>query len=102
MKVRERFLLICVCVLVIANAALMTYIVYRNDWVDDSTRICLPPQIYALSSRELNIYFDNIINGRDSDYDFNVVCDIGKLYEGFYRVIPESGGGISYNHSGCR
>ncbi len=92
MRVRERFLLICVCLLVLANAVLMTCIFYRNDVKEDSTKICLPPQIYALSGHELNIYFDNIINGRDSDYDFNVVCDIGKLYEGFYRVIPESGG----------
>ena len=54
--------------------------------------IFLPSTIYALVGQELNIYFDNIMNDRDTDYDFVVSCTIGEQLNNCYRVTPETAG----------
>ncbi len=61
----------------------------------NAVNVKLSPYLYAVPGQELNIYFDNIIDDKDTRYDFNVICEIGGLYEGYYRVIPKisSGGG---------
>ena len=63
--------------------------------LQENVNIKLSPYLYAAPGMELNIYFDNIIDGKDINYDFNVICEIGALYDGYYRVIPNitSGGG---------
>lgn len=54
--------------------------------------LVLPTKIYALVGQELNIYFDNIMNDRDTKYDFDVICAIGGQYENYYRTTPTEAG----------
>lgn len=56
-------------------------------------KLILPPKLYALEEQELNIYFDNIVMGRDTDYDFEVFCPAGgQQWEHCYRLIPTEPG----------
>jgi lysophospholipase L1-like esterase len=55
-------------------------------------QINLPSKIYALVGQELNIYFDNIINDKDTKYDFDITCNIGTHYANYYRVVPTAAG----------
>ena len=52
----------------------------------------IPSKMYALVGEEFNIYFDNIVEGYDNDYDFNVTCSIGSQLERCYRLTPEDPG----------
>lgn len=56
----------------------------------DNDVIRLPSTVYALQGQEINIYFDNIINGRDTDYSFDVMCSCGAQYGDFYRLVPDA------------
>lgn len=49
----------------------------------------LPSKIYGLVGQELNIYFDNIVSGKDKDYDFDVICSKGQQFENFFRIVPD-------------
>lgn len=55
----------------------------------------LPSKIYGLVGQELNVYFDNIINGKDTDYDFDVVGWNGKQLQNFWRFVPSTAGQFS-------
>lgn len=57
-------------------------------------KIILTDEIYALVGEELNIYYDNIINGRDSDYSFHVKCEQGGNYENYFRIVPDRPGRV--------
>ena len=46
----------------------------------DPVEIVLPPKIYCISGRPLNIYFDNLISGDYKDYLWDVTCK-----EGFHQ-----------------
>lgn len=59
---------------------------------DLACEIVLPPKIYALKGKELNIYFDNILNDKDTKYDFDVTCTIGNQLDNCFRVTPASAG----------
>ena len=48
----------------------------------------LPNTLYALVGEELNIYFDNLVDGKDTDYTFDVACDAGMQLERCYRITP--------------
>lgn len=50
--------------------------------------INLPATVYALVGEELNVYFDNLVDGHDTDYTFNVSCDVGMQMERGYRITP--------------
>lgn len=52
--------------------------------------IVLPSIIYALAGQELSIYFDNIINEKDINYDFDVDCSIGGQFENYFRVVADT------------
>ena len=58
--------------------------------------INLPTTLYALVGEELNVYFDNIIEGRDIDYDFDVTCSIGAQYQNFYRLTASEVGSYDF------
>ena len=58
--------------------------------------INLPYKLYALVGQEFNINFDNIIEGKDTDYQFNVDCEVGKQYEDFYRLTPTAEGEYNF------
>ncbi len=53
--------------------------------------IALPDTVYGLVGQELNIYFDNILSGRDTRYDFNVDCGRGEQLDFGYRITPKEG-----------
>lgn len=50
--------------------------------------INLPSKVYGLVGEELNIYFDNLVDGKDTDYTFDVVCDVGMHLDRCYRITP--------------
>lgn len=52
----------------------------------------LPAKLYALVGEELNIYFDNLVDGHDTDYSFDVTCSVGMQMERCYRLIAETAG----------
>lgn len=53
--------------------------------------INIPNKIYAVVGEELNLYFDNVINGKDTNYDFDVdFGNKGQQFEDFFRFVPEA------------
>jgi lysophospholipase L1-like esterase len=62
---------------------------HEEDFI---TEMVLPSKLYALVGQELNIYYDNIMNDKDTKYDFDVTCDIGGQYDNYYRVTPDTAG----------
>ena len=60
--------------------------------VKDTFLLNLPSKLYALVGEELNIYFDNLVDGHDTDYVFNVDCGVGRQLERCYRVEPTEAG----------
>ena len=60
--------------------------------VKDTFLLNLPSKLYALVGEELNIYFDNQVDGHDTDYVFNVDCGVGRQLERCYRVEPTEAG----------
>ena len=54
----------------------------------------LPSKLYALVGEELNVYFDNIVDGYDSEYDFDVECAVGQNLGYCYRIEPTSEGTV--------
>lgn len=59
----------------------------------DDPKIILPPRLYGLVGQELNIYFDNIVDNRDSEYDFEVISYAdGQHLENCYRIFPAEAG----------
>lgn len=55
----------------------------------------LPSVVYGLVGEEFNIYFDNLVDGHDTDYTFNVTCSVGMQLERCYRVTPTETGEFS-------
>ncbi|WP_392454803.1 SGNH/GDSL hydrolase family protein [Chryseomicrobium aureum] len=49
----------------------------------------LPSKLYGLVGKEVNIYFDNIISGKDTDYDFEVVSSKGMQLGHVWRFVPD-------------
>jgi lysophospholipase L1-like esterase len=43
----------------------------------DSVEIVLPPKLYCISGKPLNIYFDNLIIGDYKDYLWDTTCEVG-------------------------
>lgn len=60
--------------------------------IKDTFLLNLPMKLYALVGEELNIYFDNLVEGYDTDYDFNVDCNVGIQLERCFRFVPETAG----------
>lgn len=52
----------------------------------------LPPQVYASIGTEMNFYFDNMVDGYDTDYDFDVTCSTGMQLQRGYRVVATAAG----------
>jgi len=52
----------------------------------------LPDKLYAVKGEELNIYFDNIVDGRIENYSVNVDCQIGQQFDRCFRVTPSEVG----------
>lgn len=60
--------------------------------VTSSFPLNLPAKLYALVGEELNIYFDNLVDGHDTDYTFDVTCSTGMQLERCYRLTAETAG----------
>lgn len=56
----------------------------------------LPSKVYASVGTEMNVYFDNLVDGKDIDYDFDVVCDVGMHLERGYRVTATAANAGEY------
>ena len=72
--------------------------VIPNEYIDHSESVFdvnLPSKLYALVGEELNIYYDNIIDGYDTDYDFSVTCTQGQNLGYCYRITPETSGTVA-------
>ncbi|RAV19159.1 hypothetical protein DQG23_21710 [Paenibacillus contaminans] len=54
--------------------------------------LLLPASIPAFVGHEMNIYFDNLIPGDDGNYEFEVVCEIGRHQNERWTVVPEKEG----------
>lgn len=55
----------------------------------------LPSKVYALVGTEMNIYFDNLVEGHDTDYEWDVTCStnsIGMHLERGYRITASETG----------
>ncbi|HUY93452.1 MAG TPA: SGNH/GDSL hydrolase family protein [Pirellulales bacterium] len=49
------------------------------DNIPGAVRLILPPTIYAVVGREMNVYFDNVVLALNSDkYAFDVTCSRGR------------------------
>lgn len=66
--------------------------IQKQNEQEVSVKINLPTKIYALVGQELNIYFDNIVNVTDLEYDFDVISTVGQQYKDFYRFTPSVSG----------
>lgn len=66
-----------------------TYYVAGEDFIPKSGKIIinLPKKLYALSSYELNVYFENLTEDW-TQYSWDCTCDIGKQLERGYRLTP--------------
>lgn len=60
--------------------------------VNDEFLLNLPSKLYALVGEELNIYFDNLVDGHDTDYVFDVESNVGIQLERCYRFEPTEAG----------
>jgi lysophospholipase L1-like esterase len=54
--------------------------------------IVLPDKIPAVVGREVNIYFENIMNDNPDKYQIDVVCSIGSQQNERWTCIPEAEG----------
>ncbi|MGG4034220.1 SGNH/GDSL hydrolase family protein [Paenibacillus cisolokensis] len=60
---------------------------------EDDIEINLPRYIYGVVGHELNVYFDNIIDGGNlEDFRIDVVCSKGQQYADRYTLTPNSTG----------
>lgn len=52
----------------------------------------LPPKIYGVVGKEINIYFENILNVPLKDIEIDVVCSIGKQLSNKWTTTPTGTG----------
>lgn len=57
-----------------------------------SLKLNLPPEIYAVTGKEVNIYFINIANLPLSDYQVDVTCSLGKQMSDRWTANPTNPG----------
>lgn len=56
----------------------------------------LPSKVYALADTELNLYFDNMVDGRYTDYSFDITCSVGMQLERGFRITATSASAGNY------
>jgi lysophospholipase L1-like esterase len=58
---------------------------------NESLKLTLPAEFYAVPAVEMSIYFDNIVLTQQSErYTFQVTCEIGESESDRWSVIPKS------------
>lgn len=72
---------------------LTTTLTEINTYLKPTEYLNLPDTIPAVSGREINVYFDNLVS-RDSYklYDFDVTCALGKQQAERWTAVPGSAG----------
>jgi lysophospholipase L1-like esterase len=71
--------------------------IYREVKLSDQFEVeaVISPSIPALVGKELNIYFENIMNDAANKYQIDVVCSIGSQQTERWTVIPTTAGTYS-------
>lgn len=57
-----------------------------------SYELLLPDRIPAVTGKEINVYFDNLIYGDSRRCDFEVSCPIGKHMNDRWTAVPQQAG----------
>ena len=60
-----------------------------NNTSDFKVNFTMPPKIYGVVGQELNIYFKNIIDQKDTTLDFDVDGSFGKQMTDRFTGVPE-------------
>lgn len=58
----------------------------------DGAEVTLPPKLYAVIGQDLNIYFKNIIDKKDTLLDFDVTSSLGKQMADRWTATPTAKG----------
>ena len=68
-----------------------------SNFIEFGLDTTLPAKIYGVVGKEINIYFDNVINDTDSKYQFKITCTIGKTQNDRWYAVPTSAGNFPLN-----
>lgn len=68
----------------------------------DKLEVVLPPIIYGVVDKEVNIYFENIMNARAQDYQLDVTCEIGSQLEDRWTAVPLFAGEYDFKVDICK
>lgn len=60
----------------------------------ESLDLLLPPVLYAVVGQETNVYFDNLIAGDASRYEFDVHAAAGRHMNDRWTYVPEQAGDV--------
>ena len=70
---------------------------YRIDELQPKVpNVNLPSKLYATSGKELNVYFDNIIENSER-YTYDITCAKGKQMQRGYSITPEDADAGTYD-----
>jgi lysophospholipase L1-like esterase len=67
-------------------------LVVAQDTQNWYKELSLPPKIYGVVGKEVNIYFDNIISDNMRKYWFNVTCAVGTQQDERWTCTPTAAG----------
>jgi len=68
----------------------LTFFLAASINAQDKLRMLLPPQIYAVTGQEVNVYFDNVIlTSNCRNFIFDVNCPKGRQDSIRWRMVPK-------------
>ena len=70
-------------------------IIGLNSEEETESKIILPEKLYGIVGEELNIYIDNVVDGKHEDYYVKVDSSIGVLQNERWTFLPESSGAFN-------
>lgn len=62
----------------------------------------VPAKMYADLNTEMNVYFDNIADGHDTDYEWNVDGSVGMQLARGFRIVPTAAGTYTVRFTATR
>ena len=60
--------------------------------VSSELDFALPPKIYGVVGKEVNVYFDNVASQKLNNYDIDVTANLGKQMARMWTATPETAG----------
>lgn len=60
-------------------------------------QVALPPKIYGVVGKEMNIYFDALVSDRYTEYNIDVVCTVGTQQKERWTYVPGSAATTTMN-----